>query len=64
MEVEAMQDSVEDVVFAVGDAFVSSSLGTSELIVALLVALAFALSAVQTLAKGRPDDDHWHERRH
>jgi hypothetical protein len=57
-----MQDSVEDVAFAVGNAFVSSSLGTAELIVALLVALAFGLSAVQTLAKGRADEEGWRER--
>jgi hypothetical protein len=62
MEVDfAMQDSVEDVVFAMGDAFVTSSLGASELLIAVLVALAFALSAVQTLARGRADEDHWRE---
>jgi hypothetical protein len=60
----AMQDSVEDVVYAVGDAFVTSSLGSAELLIALLVAIAFALSAVQTLARGRTDDDHWRERHH
>jgi hypothetical protein len=54
-----MQDSVEDVVYAVGDAFVSSNLGTAELMVAALVALFFAFSAVRTLAKGR---DGWHIR--
>jgi hypothetical protein len=61
-----MQESVEDVVYAVGDAFVTSSLGTSELLIALLVALAFALSAVQTIARGRSDEDHWrgNHRRH
>ena len=61
-----MQDSVEDVVLAMGDAFVTSSLGASELLVALLVALAFALSAVQTLTRGRSDDDAWreHHRQH
>jgi|tagenome__1003787_1003787.scaffolds.fasta_scaffold16606554_1 hypothetical protein len=56
-----MQASVEDVVYAVGDAFVTSSLGTSELLIAVLVALAFALSAIQTLARGRSDEDHWRE---
>ena len=54
-----MQDSVEDVVYAVGDAFVSSSLGAAELIVAALVALIFAFSAIRTVAKGR---DGWHVR--
>jgi hypothetical protein len=56
-----MQDSVEDVVLAMGDAFVTSSLGASELLVALLVALAFALSAVQTLTRGRSNEDGWRE---
>jgi hypothetical protein len=56
-----MQDSLEDVAFAVGDAFVSSSLGTAELLVALVVALAFALSAVQTVVAR--DKDDWRERR-
>jgi hypothetical protein len=55
----AMQDSIEDAVYAVGDAFVSSSLGTAELMVAALVALVFAFSAVRTLAKSR---DGWHIR--
>jgi hypothetical protein len=58
-----MQDSVEDIALAVGNAFVSPSLGTGELILALLVALAFALSAVQTAAKGRSDEHRWRERR-
>jgi hypothetical protein len=52
-----MQDSFEDVAFAVGDAFVSSGLGTAELLVALVVALAFVLSAVQTVV--HKDKDDW-----
>jgi hypothetical protein len=59
-----MQDSVEDVALAVGSAFVSPSLGTAELIVGLLVAVAFAVSAVQTVAKGRSEEPtSWRERR-
>jgi hypothetical protein len=58
-----MQESLDDIAYAVGDAFVSSNIGTAELILALVVALVFVASAVQTLIAGRPDEDHWHEHR-
>ena len=58
-----MQDSVEDIALAVGNAFVAPSLGSAELIVGLLVAVAFALSAVQTAAKGRSGEQTWREGR-
>jgi hypothetical protein len=57
-----MPDSFEDIAYAVGDAFVSSRLGTAELLIALLVALAFALSAVQTFLTREKDKDDWRER--
>jgi hypothetical protein len=53
-----MQNTVEDVAFAVGDAFVAPNLGAAELIVACLVAAFFIVSAIQTIAKGR-DEGHW-----
>ena len=57
-----MQDSLEEVAFAVGGALVSPSVGAGELIVAVIVALAFGLSAVQTaLTRGRHDQD-WRRR--
>ncbi len=43
-----MPDSLEDVVYAVGDAIIAPSLGHGELVLAALVALAFAASAVKT----------------
>jgi hypothetical protein len=55
MEVQAMPDSVDEIVFAVGEALVAPGPGTAELILAALVALAFAASAVKTwMADGRP----------
>jgi hypothetical protein len=58
-----MHDSFEEIACAVGGAFVSSRLGTAELLVALLVAVAFALSAVQTFLFRDRNKDDWRERR-
>ena len=44
-----MPEPIEDFAFAVGDAIVSPSLGSAELVVALVVAGIFVASAVQTL---------------
>ena len=44
-----MQDSFEEIAYAVGGAIVSPGLGTAELIVAALVACGFAFSAVHSL---------------
>jgi hypothetical protein len=48
---------VEAVVLAVGQAMVGPSLGQAELIVALLVALAFAASAVRTWLSRETEED-------
>jgi hypothetical protein len=53
-----MQD-FDEIALAVGDAFVSSDLGSAELILAVFVAVAFAWSAAQTLLSRRRDDDRW-----
>jgi hypothetical protein len=49
MEVVSMSDTVEEFVFTVGDIIVSPSLGHAELVLALVVALAFLVSAVLSL---------------
>ena len=51
-----MQD-VEEIVYALGEAIVGPSLGQSELIVAVLVAVAFAASAVRTWIGGDAEED-------
>ena len=51
-----MQD-VEEIVYAVGEAIVGPSLGQAELIVALLVAIAFAASAVKTWLGRDPEEE-------
>ena len=57
-----MPDSIEDIAYTVGGALVSPGVGTAELLVAAIVALAFVASAVQTwLSRGRHAQD-WHER--
>ena len=43
-----MPDGLEDAVYTLGDAFVAPGLGHGELIVAVVVALAFAGSALRT----------------
>ena len=64
MEVfRAMPDSVEGIAYTVGGALVSPGVGSAELLVSALVALAFVASAVQTwLSRGRHVKD-WRERR-
>jgi hypothetical protein len=57
-----MPESVEDTAVAVGGAIVAPGLGSAELIVALLVALAFAASAVLTFLPRRAAETDW--RRH
>jgi hypothetical protein len=58
-----MTGSVEDIALAVGDAIVSPGLGSAELVVALLVALAFVASAVLTGLSRHGDDGGWRQRR-
>jgi hypothetical protein len=58
-----MQESVEDIAVAVGGALVSPGLGSAELIVALLVALAFVASAVLTLLPRRDEETDWRQHR-
>jgi hypothetical protein len=57
-----MPDSVEDIAYAVGGAFVSPGLGSAELLLALIVALAFLASAVQTLLARHRGESHWRQR--
>jgi hypothetical protein len=57
-----MPDALEDVVYAVGDAIVAPGLGHGELILAFVVALAFAGSAVKTWRR-RGTREGWRERR-
>jgi hypothetical protein len=55
MEVSAMPDAVDHIAYAVGGAFVSPGPGAAELMLALLVALAFAASAVRTWLEGHKE---------
>ncbi|MBM6592783.1 hypothetical protein [Microvirga pudoricolor] len=55
-----MQGSIEDMAYTVGGALVSPSLGSAELILALLVACGFAFSAIQSAVAGRKDEARWH----
>ena len=58
-----MQESVEDIAVAVGGAIVAPGLGSAELIVALLVALAFVASAVLTFLPRRAAETDWRQHR-
>jgi hypothetical protein len=51
-----MQESVEDIAVAVGGAIVAPGIGSAELVVALLVALAFVASAVLTFLPRRGEE--------
>jgi len=55
-----MQDTLEDIVYSLGDAIVSPGLGSAELILAVLVAFGFLLSAIYSIfAKGDRDLEWW-----
>jgi uncharacterized membrane protein HdeD (DUF308 family) len=55
MKKSAMPDAVDDLIFGVGGAILSPGPGTAELVLAALVALAFAVSAVKTWLAGHRD---------
>ncbi len=52
-----MPNVLEEVVYTVGDAVVAPGLGHAELILAFLVALAFAARAVKSWLERGPDPD-------
>jgi hypothetical protein len=55
-----MQDSLETLVHTLGGVIVSPSLGSAELLVAVLVAFGFMASAVHSIfAKGDPNLEWW-----
>ncbi|MBZ6078306.1 hypothetical protein [Microvirga puerhi] len=58
-----MQDSLEEIAYTVGGAVVSPSIGSAELILALLVACGFLFSAFHSLFSGH-HETHWQEKRH
>jgi hypothetical protein len=58
-----MQESVEDIAVAVGGAIVAPGIGSAELVVALLVALAFVASAVLTFLPRRGEETDWRPHR-
>lgn len=53
-----MQDTIEDVAFNLSDAIISPSLGSAELIVGLLVACGFVLSALLAIFRRNADQTH------
>ena len=55
MEMSAMPDAVDDLIYQVGGAIVSPGPGTAELALAIVVALAFAASALKTWLGGERD---------
>ena len=52
-----MQDSLEEIAYTLGGAVVAPGPGSAELIVALLVACGFFVSALVSLVPGRHDQD-------
>lgn len=60
-----MQDSLEEIAYTVGGAVVSPGVGSAELIVAVLVACGFLVSALHSLFAGRHGQEaHWPRERH
>ncbi|MGO4571365.1 hypothetical protein [Microvirga sp. 2TAF3] len=58
-----MQDSLEDIAFAVGGAVVSPGPGSAELLLAILIACGFAFSTLYALFTGRHGHvSRWPER--
>ena len=58
-----MPDSFEAIAYAVGGALVSPGLGTAELYLALIVALAFVASGVHTWLVRNRGEENWREHR-
>lgn len=58
-----MPDTLEDVAYAVGGAIVSPGLGSAELLLALIVALAFVASAIHTWRVRHRGEEQWREHR-
>jgi hypothetical protein len=54
-----MQDSIEELAYTVGGAIVSPNLGAAELVLALLVACGFALSAIHSAFAGQTNERRW-----
>jgi hypothetical protein len=56
----SMQDSLEDIVHALGGALVAPSLGNAELILAMLVVFGFLIGAVYSIfARGNRELEWW-----